>query len=1305
LPNHQAWKFEYDNTPSPGQNYGDLTKVILPSGGSISYTYSLSTVVGTTTSMWVSSRIVKARDTDASGSLWKYDYSGAPTTVTVTDPLLNDTVHGFSALATNFYRESSTKWYSGSHTSGTLLKSTTTGYQFEPIYVNGQDPAAGEYVVFPNSEVTALGNSVTETDTQYAPSFTASWGPGYSGTVTYGRPSDVKVYDYGSGSKGALLSETTTTYQFQSTGTSYLVNNLINLVSAQDISNGNGIHLSNTQYGYDDPAYLTASYLGTPLQLSSTILTSKRGNVTSTTRWLNGGTSPVIHRNWYDSGEPYIDEDAKSVSAAKYTYSSSIYWGGLPTSVTNAKNQITNYGYDAFDVGLTTSIKDPNQQTTNYDYDEMQRPLSVGYPDGGSVNYSYNDTPSTSPSSTTPSVAVTRAITTSQNLTQTGIVDGLGREIKTQLTSDPSGTDSSDTTYDSLGRVQSVSNAYRSTSDTTYGITSYLYDALGRKTFQCQPDNSSTATTQCTPGSSYQKWTYAGNAVTFQDESGNQWTRTSDALGRLTQVLEPDGTHPTPSMETDYGYDALGNLQAVKQWGGPSGTAGYETRSFTYDTLSRLLTAFNPETGTTCYGTMSGSNCVNGYDANGNLGYKTDARGILTTFGYDHLNRLTSKTYSDGTPAAHFNYDEASVTVGSSTNPIVNGIGRMTSWYVGSSEPGFAMKSFSYDPVGRPVSSYECWGATECALANGTLNHWRNYDLAGNVTVMNNSADRSYLYTYNAAGQVTSSASKYDTNAPQTLIASLTYAPSGQPVQRNGMESWSYDKRWRLLSHSQNHGSTIIYGDSLDYQPNGNVTSATETVEGFSWSWQYGYDTLNRLTSAVSTPTIPINNGVAESCAYSYDSFGNRTEEMPTGSGICLSPPTNSFTNNRIANNGFQYDAAGDVTFDGTNHYTYDAEGRIAMVTAPGNLVTSNVYGADGKRVEKQPPSGLLYYDGSLTAIYALSGSTLTPTTEDVWLNGGHLGFMGGTANSGLDRSALDWVGSVRTRVDPSANIISADWNLPFGDEQTQVSSTFPSWGDQYDTIHFTGKERDSQSGNDYFGARYYASSMGRFLSPDPYNAILIKQGMKAGGLPVEAADSFFNGFLEDPQNLNQYSYVRNNPLRLIDPTGSAPVDGHHLIPDRNSVGPAGTLARDFANNIKTGPLSGNGFPNQPGFNTAHREYNDAVKEMLARAEEAEGPSENWDINKWKDFATKVLNSDEPAIKDFLDELEQNNPGAKAALGASIAAYRVSASLIARAVAAIVVADTEAFFGDLFICATCNLHESVTHKIIYNPSP
>ncbi len=64
----------------------------------------------------------------------------------------------------------------------------------------------------------------------------------------------------------------------------------------------------------------------------------------------------------------------------------------------------------------------------------------------------------------------------------------------------------------------------------------------------------------------------------------------------------------------------------------------------------------------------------------------------------------------------------------------------------------------------------------------------------------------------------------------------------------------------------------------------------------------------------------------------------------------------------------------------------------------------------------------------------------------------------------------------------------------------------------------YTGKERDAESGLDYFGARYYASSMGRFMSPDP-SALYFADPM-------------------NPQTLNLYSYALNNPLKLTDPTG-----------------------------------------------------------------------------------------------------------------------------------------------------------------------
>ncbi|KAA6461076.1 hypothetical protein DYQ86_12500 [Acidobacteria bacterium AB60] len=76
---------------------------------------------------------------------------------------------------------------------------------------------------------------------------------------------------------------------------------------------------------------------------------------------------------------------------------------------------------------------------------------------------------------------------------------------------------------------------------------------------------------------------------------------------------------------------------------------------------------------------------------------------------------------------------------------------------------------------------------------------------------------------------------------------------------------------------------------------------------------------------------------------------------------------------------------------------------------------------------------------------------------------------------------------------------------------------------------HFTGKERDSESGNDYFGARYYASTMGRWLSPDPSNW---------------GIDFFY------PQTWNHYSYVANNPLSATDPNGLWLTPTHNRIID-----------------------------------------------------------------------------------------------------------------------------------------------------------
>ena len=104
----------------------------------------------------------------------------------------------------------------------------------------------------------------------------------------------------------------------------------------------------------------------------------------------------------------------------------------------------------------------------------------------------------------------------------------------------------------------------------------------------------------------------------------------------------------------------------------------------------------------------------------------------------------------------------------------------------------------------------------------------------------------------------------------------------------------------------------------------------------------------------------------------------------------------------------------------------------------------------------------------------------------------------------------LDAVGSVRAITDAARTAVVFDY-APFGDGGVGGGAS-PA------ALRFAGKERDPETGLDYFGARYYGSKTGRFTTVDPV-------------VPLDAA-------LRDPQLWNRYGYVRNNPLRYTDPDG-----------------------------------------------------------------------------------------------------------------------------------------------------------------------
>jgi RHS repeat-associated protein len=345
---------------------------------------------------------------------------------------------------------------------------------------------------------------------------------------------------------------------------------------------------------------------------------------------------------------------------------------------------------------------------------------------------------------------------------------------------------------------------------------------------------------------------------------------------------------------------------------------------------------------------------------------------------------------------------------------------------------------------------------------------------------------------------------------------------------------------------------------SSGFAPNGNVLGYFDSINGM-WS-QIQYDGLNRLISAQVTP--PISSTQASSFCWSFDSFGNRTGQslsnqafsssgtqpcQPASGATYSSSQINYASTNQITSGTWQsqqgafvtgtpaYDPSGNITNDLQNQYLYDAEGRVCAVQIPSvpslpNQMVQYLYDAEGNRIGKgtitQWSCDTDANGFSLTSEYVLGQGGEQVTEIDGSPNGGkpvHTNaYAGGQLiatydNLGLHYQLPDWLGTRRLQVSPAGAIEETCQSLPFGDQLNCVQTNLGT-GDDSTEHHFTGKERDGESGLDYFGARYYASGMGRFMSPDP----LIATPQR----------------LLDPQEWNMYSYVRNNPLSLTDPTG-----------------------------------------------------------------------------------------------------------------------------------------------------------------------
>ncbi len=129
-------------------------------------------------------------------------------------------------------------------------------------------------------------------------------------------------------------------------------------------------------------------------------------------------------------------------------------------------------------------------------------------------------------------------------------------------------------------------------------------------------------------------------------------------------------------------------------------------------------------------------------------------------------------------------------------------------------------------------------------------------------------------------------------------------------------------------------------------------------------------------------------------------------------------------------------------------------------------------------------------------------------------------------SESGPRYLTTDQLGSTRLVTDGGGNVAQAYDYLPFGQDFTLPTDS--------NRIRFTSKERDAETGLDWFATRYMSSAQGRFTSPDSYN---IMEEMKKGKDEAEQR-RILNDYLSNPQEWNKYTYALNNPLKLVDPDG-----------------------------------------------------------------------------------------------------------------------------------------------------------------------
>lgn len=720
-------------------------------------------------------------------------------------------------------------------------------------------------------------------------------------------------------------------------------------------------------------------------------------------------------------------------------------------------------------------------------------------------------------------------------------------------------------------------------------VSETRYDEVGNPVVRIDPNGQVTT------------YAYDNRDGLFQvKESPNSWTDpvsppsgvvtteyAYDAAGYLIRMTRAKGD-ASNERTTDYAFDGRGLVRVEKQYPLWPSTSGALVTTSTYDPSGNLSTLIDPLARTVSYGydALERRTSVDysdpgtpdvayGYDANGNRTSMTDSTGS-SSYGYDEANRPISVT-SPGPKTVGYRYDvdgnrtKLIYPDATAVSYVIDKAGQMASltdwaaravsytyWPDGlvhtATNPDGSVTTFEYDNARRATDIKH-----RRSSGQSIDRFFYTLDAAGNVTsVANGSLGAQFARPdglASSSGSWTGTYASINESPPNdgTFLASpanpttdyyeVTLTDVEQPSSLVGITF-----RYRYAKSGNNSGKTInltvelrqgstvissqthanIPGASGSGWQQGSVTLTTQqaalitnfadlrlrfrpTSSGggqsrtaqISWAEtqlpgsgdpatavNYGYDRLYRLTSAADS---------AGARSYTYDPVGNRLTRV-AGS-------TTSYTYDRADRMtaagalAVTVDANGNLTARGGDSFAYDQANRLQTATVSG-MTETYAYDGDSIRFNRQV--------GAASPVrYVSDPNRNLPVTIDdgirkyVW--GVDLSYA--VSGSTLEIFHADRFGSMRVLTDGSGAVTATYRNDDWGNLLTQTGSSIQPFG-------FTGEPRDA-TGLTYLRARYYEPALGRFMTRDTWHGIRVVPG-----------------------SLNDYSYLRDNPLIGVDRDG-----------------------------------------------------------------------------------------------------------------------------------------------------------------------